>query len=277
MTTEKSLSLVIETPIEEITPSEIKWNKEEFQKYVATALERYRNIVYSDADIRFSKKDRATLNAFQKQLNDARIRVGKIYNTPLEKFKSEIDEVIRMVKDASSSIDARIKSYEESKAEQKKAFLHEYFVHRIGEYAELVDFSQICNLKWLNATYSEENAKHDIDKSIEDIRNSVQAIKALHSEDEEHLLRYFFSSLNLGETLIEHERLRSDREKLRTIVSNRSEGKHTDASQKAEYREPESAEKEETVSVVLKITTSKSKMYDLRQFMIDNQIKFSKP
>ena len=39
--TEKSLSLVIETPIEEITPSEIKWNKEEFQKYVATALKRF--------------------------------------------------------------------------------------------------------------------------------------------------------------------------------------------------------------------------------------------
>lgn len=277
MTAEKSLSLVIETPIEEVTPAEIKWNKEEFQQYVDTALERYRNIVYSDSEIRFAKKDRATLNAFQKQLNDARVRVGKIYTAPLEQFKSEIDEVIRMVKDASSAIDARIKSYEESKAEQKQAFLHEYYDSIVGEFYELIDFSQIYNQKWMNSSYSEENAKKDIDKSIEDIRNGVQAIKALHSEDEEHLLRYFFTSLNLGETLIEHERLRSDREKLRTIVSNCSKGKRTDESAKAAHREPDSAVEEETVSVVLKITASKSKMYDLRQFMIDHQIKFSKP
>ena len=80
----QELTVVLERPIEELIPAMLNWNNAELMAQVKTLLTQYEGIVYSEEQIGEAKKDKAQLNAFIKALNDERIRIGKIYTSPLE-------------------------------------------------------------------------------------------------------------------------------------------------------------------------------------------------
>ena len=92
------LALILKSPVEELIPKMIAWNNAELLARVEATLEQYKGVTYDDSQIATAKADRAQLNAFCKALNDERIRIGKVYNAPYEKFKGEVDEVLQKVK-----------------------------------------------------------------------------------------------------------------------------------------------------------------------------------
>ena len=92
------LALILKSPVEELIPKMIAWNNAELLARVEATLEQYNGVTYDDSQIATAKADRAQLNAFCKALNDERIRIGKVYNAPYEKFKGEVDEVLQKVK-----------------------------------------------------------------------------------------------------------------------------------------------------------------------------------
>ena len=100
------LALILKSPVEELIPKMIAWNNAELLARVEATLEQYKGVTYDDSQIATAKADRAQLNAFCKALNDERIRIGKVYNAPYEKFKGEVDEVLQKVKGTVAEIDA---------------------------------------------------------------------------------------------------------------------------------------------------------------------------
>ena len=107
-----SLELVLSQPIEKLVPMLIQWNNTELLEAVEQALRQYEGLEYTDEQIAAAKSDRAVLNAFVKSLNDERIRIGKVYAAPYEKFKSEVDEVVGRVKTVVAQIDTQVKAHE---------------------------------------------------------------------------------------------------------------------------------------------------------------------
>ena len=91
----QDLALILETPVEQLIPKMLAWNNTELLARVEETLKQYEGVSYDDSSIDLAKKDRAQLNAFCKALNDERIRIGKVYSSPYDKFKSEVDEVDR--------------------------------------------------------------------------------------------------------------------------------------------------------------------------------------
>ena len=119
MAQRNELALILSTPIEELAPKLISWNNTQLLAAVNESLESYRGKVYDEKSITEAKTDVAALRKFATALNSERIRIGKIYDAPLVKFKSEVDAVIQAINTVVSEGDKQIKAYETKRREEK--------------------------------------------------------------------------------------------------------------------------------------------------------------
>ena len=98
----------------------IAWNNAELLARVEATLEQYKGVTYDDSQIATAESGQGAAHAFCKALNDERIRIGKVYNAPYEKFKGEVDEVLQKVKGTVAEIDAQVKAFEERKQQESR-------------------------------------------------------------------------------------------------------------------------------------------------------------
>lgn len=269
------LTLVMETPIEELVPKLIAWNNKELLAAVEEQLKGYQGITYDESQIATAKADKAQLNNFCKMLNDERIRIGKVYTSPYDKFKSEVDEVIGKVKTVVYAIDSQVKEFELAKQMRKNDEIIGYYKEVIGEFSGLIPYEQIYNSKWLNATVSMKSVKADIDKIVAEARNAMEAITALHSEDEEAIKAYYFRTLNLSDALMENERLKAEKQRVAELKAKQE-------AERAAQQEEQQPEAEKPVEAVKKTQTVRfqvegtiDQLKALQRFLRENNIKYS--
>ncbi len=265
------LTLVLNTPVEDLIPKMLAWNNEELLTRVEATLKQYDGITYDSSQISVAKADRAQLNAFCTALNDERIRIGKVYSAPYDRFKGEVDEVIKRVKGVVELIDGQVKGYEDEQRRRKLEEIKEYFNGVIGDFAEVIIYENIHNPKWLNASTSMASIKKDIDAIIANARTALIAIEALKSEDEATLKAFYFRSLDLSATLIENDRLKKEKERIAELSK---------ATQAAEIKQepiqaPEQAEpapKKQILAFQVEATVEQLKA--LQAFLVENKIAY---
>lgn len=105
----EELTVQIQKPI--IPP--LVWNKEAVEAYVNDAVEKYVGIVYTDDMIDDAKKDRAKLNALEKQLAKAFTATKDVYLAPLAELETVTKDLRQKIKKTSGEIDVQVKSYED--------------------------------------------------------------------------------------------------------------------------------------------------------------------
>lgn len=265
------LTLILKTPVEELVPKMLAWNNSELLARVEETLKQYEGVTYDDESIDLAKKDRAQLNAFSKALNDERIRIGKIYNSPYDKFKSEVDEVIHKVKEVSDRINIQVNDYELRKQEQKQNSIIEYYKEVVGEFSGLIPYERIHQTKWLNVSTSMKSIKTEIDNIIANARTAIVAIEGLKSEDESILKAFYFRTLNLPEALMENERLKQERQKIAEIAAKQT----VPETEEVKPKEIPETLQEEVKIVKFQVEGSIAQLKLLQQFLRDNKIKFT--
>lgn len=268
------LTLILERPVEELIPKMLAWNNAELLARVEATLKGYEGITYDDSQIVVAKQDRAQLNAFCKALNDERIRIGKVYSSPYEKFKGEVDEVLQKVKSVVSEIDSQVKAYEERKQQEKQNEIIEYYKEAVGEFSGCIPYERVHNPKWLNASTSMKSIKADIDAVFDNARNALVAIEALKSEDESVIKAFYFRTLNLSEALLEDARLKEERVNIAAMKA-----KQEQAAAEAAAKEPEAIEEPIAVQklqvVRFQVEGTVEQLKALQRFLRENNIKFS--
>lgn len=291
----QELALIMETPVEKLVPALLKWNNAELLAAVTETLKQYEGVTYTDKQIAVAKADKAQLNAFIKALNDERIRIGKVYTAPLDKFKGEVDEVIAKVKEVVSQISDQLDEYEIVRQQKKEAEIHAYFDSASGDFADLIPYERIRNPKWINATAKQKAIEAEIDKIFDDARAAMAAIEALHSEDEPLIKAYYFRTLDLGAALMENDRLKQERIRVAELKARqeaetqaRAEAEkavaeasfqadmenavaeHTEKELQAEKREPE------LIKLDFRVEATLEQLKALRIFLVENNIRYSK-
>lgn len=265
------LTLVMQTPVEDLVPKLLAWNNQELLAAVRERLQNYQGITYTDDQIATAKTDKAQLNSFCKALNDERIRIGKIYNTPYDKFKQEVDEVISEVKAVVGEIDTQVKAYEQQKQERKQNDIIEYYKSVVAEFDGLIPYERIHNQKWLNATTSLKSVRADIDTMLANARNAITAIEALKSEDETSLKAYFFRTLSLSDALTENERLKAERRRIAELEAKREAEQPTEP-----VAEPIVADITYRTQIVrFQVEGTVEQLKALQKFLRENKIRFS--
>ena len=281
----QELALIMKTPVEELIPAMLAWNNTELLEAVEKALRQYEGLEYTDEQIAAAKSDRAVLNAFVKSLNDERIRIGKVYAAPYEKFKSEVDEVVGRVKTVVAQIDTQVKAHELAAQQKKQATIREYFDSVIGEFAVLIPYEKAHQSRWLNASTSMKSIRADIDKLIADARQAMTAIEALNSQDEEVVKAYYFRTLNLSDALMENGRLQQERARIAELNAQKEAEAKARAEAQAQVatapqtpKAPEAAPAAEPQLIPMNfhVEATLDQLKKLKAFLVENGIKYSK-
>jgi len=277
----KELTLILAEDIEKLTPAMIAFNNEELLAAVDEQLKQYENTEYSEQQINEAKENRARLNAVCKRINDARLRIGKVYLSPYDNFKTKVDEVIHRIKVVSDKIDATVKTYESRIKQEKEKEIRDYFNNAVGGYAEVLSFDRIFNQKWLNVSVKLPTIQKEIDSIIDNVKNAMIAIEALNSEDEKYIKSYYFRTLDLSDAIMENTRLQQERERIEKLnaLKKKQEAEEKESTVQA-VKEPivtaDNPDKteEKTCTIEFSVTATIAEFKALKQFLQSNNIQY---
>ena len=268
----QEMALILSTPIEQLVPQLIAWNNSELMASVKERLTAYVGKIYDESSITEAKSDRAQLNNFAKALNTERLRIGKIYDAPLQKFKAEVDEVIHAVEQVSATIDEQVKAYEQARQDARLAENKEYFASVLPEtLAPFISYEMIAKKEWLNASKTPKAVRKEIDASVQKIVAELATIDALGDADADMKVEYF-QTLDLAATIQAHERRKADKAR---IQAAQEAAKEAEAARNEEAEKPqEAAQKLYTVSFA--VTGTSAQLNALADYMRANGLKFKK-
>lgn len=204
-----SLRLVI-SPLQKMEA--IKFNYEELKGGLTASLKKYQNLVYTDDNIKEAKDDRATLNALKKSLNDEKVKIRKEFEVPYKDFENKIKELIELVDKPASEIDKQVKAYEEKEKAKKRETINTIYSENIGSYAELIPLEKLYDPRWENKTYKETDITKEIQDVVKKADNEIKVIEDLKSEFEFQIKDTYFKTLDLGQALVEKQRLEKQKE-----------------------------------------------------------------
>ena len=183
-----------------------KGNLDEIQKNIDELLASYTGRVYTAEEIGAAKKDRAQLNAWEKQLASAAKTLKDHYMEALDAEISHITSMRSQIKQCSSAIDAQVKAVEQAEKEEKKKALEGIYIDAAEELAELIPFDRLFESRWLNKTVSLSEAGRELRKALEQCREALRIIRNTCGEDAEACTTEYLRELSLNSALNEHQR-----------------------------------------------------------------------
>lgn len=281
----------MELQVNEIKALEpVKFNYEQLKQEITTKVENYKSIVYTEDNIKEAKSDRANLNKLAKALNDEKIRVKNTVLAPYLPFEKQCNELIELVKEASTHADTQIKNYEQQAKDEKLKQIINYFMENVGDYSELIDFDKIFNEKWLNVTYKMDQIEKDISHMIAKTKTDLAVIDSQFKEEsinQAAKMEYFNNIANptvLTMAMLKGNKMVDDAKKLEelkqkeesTQLPTKSEVNVENSSQNIVQNEVRTEIKEnssqELMTIDFTITVTPEKMQELKKFLVMNHI-----
>ena len=182
-------------------PEKIIFNYEELKEGISAKVAHYKNLVYTDDQIKEAKEDRANLNKLKKALNDERIRLEKEYMIPFNTFKAQLNEIIKIIDEPVTMIDSQVKEYQENKKEEKRKEIVSYFDSVKEKLPDEIGLESIFNTNWLNESVSMKSVKKEIDDIVCKIQVDISTINDL-GELSFYALEKYFKSHNLNDSIL---------------------------------------------------------------------------
>lgn len=185
----------------------IEFNYDELNNWIVEQVEQYKGLTYTDETIKNAKEDRAKLNKFRENIDNARKDVKKRYLEPYNKFEEKVKTLLALIEEPAKAIDVQVKAYEENKKVEKRAEIEAFYNAVIGDLASLLTLDKIFNSKWLNATTSIKSVQTEIEQIIAKVKFDLATIKDLKSEWELTLIDTYLNTLDIAVALREKTRL----------------------------------------------------------------------
>ena len=186
----------MELQVSEIKALEpIKFNYEDLKANLTASLEKYKNLVYTDDNIKEAKADRALLNKVSTAINDEKKRIKNKLLEPYMDFEEKCKELMAMVSEVSEGIDVQVKAYEQKRKEEKLKEIMEYWIENVGEFNDLIDFDMMFEERWLNTSCSMKSIKQDITHIFEKTKMDLNTLDSTIKDT--NIIRYIKPYLNV--------------------------------------------------------------------------------
>ena len=170
---------------------------------VLEKTQAFKNMVYSEDDIKAAKADRAELNRIKKSLNDKRLSCQKVYMAPFDVFKGKVDEIISIIDTAVKNVDEQVKAFEDKAKEEKEHLLRQKFTE--WNTYDWLQFDQVFNSRWLNASTTVSSIEAEVNIILSTIATNLNALKGLPYEFE--TIEKYKETLSMSDALAESKRL----------------------------------------------------------------------
>ncbi len=180
-------------------------NFDELKDYLQTNLARYKNIVYSEENLKAAKDDKKQLSGLKRKLDEKRKEIKKIYMAPYQQIEAQIKELTALIDEPLEEIDAFVKQVELSEKQQQRltiqGFYHEASAP-MGELADaLFDSPAFFDSKWENKSTSVKAWQDDIREKIRLATHGVQTIQAAGGKHTAALIAHFLETLDIDGTI----------------------------------------------------------------------------
>lgn len=285
------MQLEIYSPTQAQPLPPVEWNYAELKQWVSDGLEAYRGRVYTEDTVTEAKRDRATLNKLAQAIEDRRREIKAVYLAPYDQFEKQAKELVEMVKNQSREIDAQIKTYDRQRREEKLARIKiELYAPMIGDLAEAIPYEKLHDPKWLNVTVSMTAVSEALAAKIESIRSGFAALHKLDvPPDVLHQIHAEFAKdFDLAAAIAAKDRILEEKKHMLEF-SRHLEAQSAASSEEtsSDMEQPPAAEKaaevrktptddEPVMQLDFRAWVTRSQMLALREFLVNNGIKFGK-
>ena len=141
--------------------------------------ETYAGIVFTADDIKAAKEYRAKLNSYKNMAKAELTQRRKEELAKLEDFDRQIKELVSIIDKPITAIDEQIKAFEEEEKAKKREKCMQIFANT-ENVPEWLEYGQIENPKWLNATYKISDINKEIIEKVAKINTDIELINELH-------------------------------------------------------------------------------------------------
>ena len=285
------MELKIISPGENGFLKEIQWNQEEVKAWVAARVQDYKNIAYTEDQVKDMKKDRADLNKLRTAFESERKRLKKVCMEPYNLFEQQVKEVVALIDEPIQLIDSQLYELEERRKQQKKKDIEALF-DTIG-FQTFVTLDNIFDQKRLNASVSLGKIEEQMKSIMYKIGTDVATIGNL-PEFSFEAMEVYKKTLDLNKAILEGQRLaeiqkrkQQYEEEQKRIAEEKARQEEQEQSVLAEVVE-ETAPVEEKVDASpepvrpdlvrmdFRVWCTKEQLMDLREYLIAHQIKFGR-
>lgn len=285
------MELKIISPGENGFLKEIQWNQEEVKAWVAARVQDYKNIAYTEDQVKDMKKDRADLNKLRTAFESERKRLKKVCMEPYNLFEQQVKEAVALIDEPIQLIDSQLYELEERRKQQKKKDIEALF-DTIG-FQTFVTLDNIFDQKWLNASVSLDKIEEQMKSIMYKIGTDVATIGNL-PEFSFEAMEVYKKTLDLNKAILEGQRLaeiqkrkQQYEEEQKRIAEEKARQEEQEQSVLAEVVE-ETAPVEEKVDASpepvrpdlvqmdFRVWCTKEQLMDLREYLIAHQIKFGR-
>jgi len=215
-------------------PKQIVFNYAPLKEELTGKLAYYNALVVTEESVKRAKKDRASLNDLKKSLNDKKISVKKDFLIPYDEFEREVKELMAMIDQPISAIDAQIKKFDEMKKGKKRKQAEDLYAELIGELAPLLPLEKIFNPKWLNVATTAKSVKSELSETILKVNADIEIIKGMHIECEQTMLDTYLRTLNMSTALAEKTRYEAQQAALKEYEQRKLEAEQKAAQEPVE-------------------------------------------
>lgn len=297
------MELKILSPQEGGFVKEIRWNNKELKAEIAEKMQEYKSLAFTEETIKEAKADRAKLNKLRTAFEDERKRIKKLCMAPYNEFEKQVKELIALIDEPIQLIDGQIKEVEEQRKIEKKGKVLEFYESVIGSLKGVLPFEKVFRPEYLNATKSMKSITEEIQSLINRVNADLDTIEGFGSKYELQIKDAYLKTLDLSTAMQEkarleevERRLAERRQEERRRAEERASREAADAQNRMqpdpqpvqpEAREEKVESHEGTIQTEeksesqlfqmdIRVWGTKDQIMGLRQYLIDNKIKFGK-
>lgn len=303
------MELMIYSPAENERLPEIQWNFEEIKRYAAERAGYYQNIAYTDADMKEMKSDKADINKFINALEDVRKQKKKEYMAPYEVFEGQVKEALLPLRKTVALITEKMDEVEEQYREARKAKMEEFYYKYVGDLQPMVPFQKTIKEEFYKRSFTDKKLEQAYSCFFERLREDMKGLDQLPEKFRDKALLKYMEEFSLSAALQEGKRLEEldklmeerrrkqeeEQEARRAEESRRLEAAAREAQKQQEMTAkqesmqteetkaemPQASQKpqhpqEEILHMDFRVWGTREQIMGLRQYLIDNHIKFGK-
>lgn len=274
------MELKILSPQEGGFVKEIRWNNEELKAEIAEKMQEYKSLAFTEETIKEAKADRAKLNKLRTAFEDERKRIKKLCMAPYDEFEKQVKELIALIDEPIRLIDSQIKEVEEQRRVEKKGKVLEFYESTIGSLRGVLPFEKVFRPEYLNATKSMKSITQEIQALIDRVNSDLDTIEGFGSKYELQIKDAYLKTLDLSTAMQEKARLEEvERRLAERWQEEQRRAEENAAREAAEGKETaQQTEKQESqlFRMDFRVWGTKDQIMGLRQYLIDNKIKFGK-
>lgn len=109
----------------EYTPAKFEFDLERVKQELAPELDKYRDLVVTEDNLKSSKKQATELNKLANALNKRRLDLEREYNKPFAKFKADVNGLVSEIKDIRENIKLQTEKFEDEQKEARKQAVYD--------------------------------------------------------------------------------------------------------------------------------------------------------